>query len=39
MGLREVMRVSTTNFRPGALLITLQRGDGLDKGINETDFV
>lgn len=25
MGLREVMRVSTTNFRPGALLITLSR--------------
>ncbi|TNN57666.1 hypothetical protein EYF80_032128 [Liparis tanakae] len=27
MGLREVMRVSTTSFRPGARLITLKRGE------------
>ena len=27
MGLRDVMRVSTTSFNPGALLITLQYTD------------
>lgn len=27
MGLREVMRVSTTSLRPGALLITLKRDE------------
>lgn len=26
MGLRDVMRVSTTSFSPGALLITLEDG-------------
>lgn len=31
MGFREVMRVSTTSFRPGALLITLREGQSLEK--------
>lgn len=38
MGLREVIRVSTTSFRPGALLITLSGGNQVRHRLRSAHF-